>query len=111
MLLCSRAISLILVSFCKKFYGANACTPNLHLQCHLFLDYGPASAFWLFACERINGVLGSVSTNHHAIEAQLMRKFSRSQQAIKFVINREIKVLHSQLNVSKGSNKHDEFLY
>ena len=95
-LLCSRAIShantlklhALIVRFCKKFeelYGQNSCTPNLHLHCHLrecIIDYGPANAFWLFACERLNGVLGAVSTNHRSTEAQLMRKlnFCSSQQ-------------------------------
>ena len=88
-LICSRAISTgnvtkldyHLISFCKKFqetFGAAACTPNLHLHGHLkecMLDFGPSSSFWLFAFERLNGILGSVSTNHQAMEIQLMRKF------------------------------------
>ena len=59
----------------------------------------------------MNGVLGSVSTNHHAIEAQFMRKFTLSQHASKSMINsdaNEIQTLLSPLNVSKGSNKHDD---
>ena len=93
-LLCSRAITRnnvakmdgIIIKFCQKFqqlYGVGACTPNLHLHCHLkecFLDFGPAGAFWTFAFERLNGILGSYPTNHHAIEVQLMRKFCVSQQ-------------------------------
>ena len=120
-LICSRAITQnnalelhdILISFCKKFeelYGARACTPNLHLHCHLkecILDFGPASAFWLFACERLNGVLGAVSTNHHAVEAQLMKKFSSSQQALQSSRNSDLDLLLSPL-YSKGSLKYDE---
>ena len=119
-LLCSRAISQanalrlhdILICFCKKFeelYGASACTPNLHLHCHLkecILDFGPSSAFWLFACERLNGVLGAMSTNHHTIETQLMKKFSSSQQALQSVRNsdsNEIEMLLSSFHFSKGS--------
>ena len=91
--MCSRAISQAgvsqmdsyLISFCRmveELFGAGACTPNLHLHGHLqecFMDYGPSDAFWLFAFERLNGILGSVSTNHQAIEIQLMRKFLATQ--------------------------------
>ena len=123
-LLCSRAIShtnimelnSLLLSFCKNFeqlYGTDLCTPNLHLHCHLkeCFDYGLAAAFWLFACERMNGILGSISTNHHAIEAQLMRKFTTSQQALnsinKYDTN-EIEMLLTSSQVFKGSNRYDE---
>ena len=119
-LLCSRAITEdntvqlneILVRFCKAFenlYGIGACTPNLHLHCHLtecISDFGPANAFWLFACERLNGILGSVSTNHRAIEAQLMRKFSSSQQALQSMTNSsssETEQLLAPFHFSKGS--------
>ena len=65
-----------LISFCRsveQLFGPDACTPNLHLHGHLhecYMDYGPADAFWLFAFQRMNGILGSVSTNHQAIEIQ-----------------------------------------
>lgn len=99
--ICSRAISLdnvmqldsLLIRFCnsvKALYGANACTPNLYLHGHLkdcFLDYGPSSSFWCFAFERFNGILGAVSTNHQAIETQLMRKFISRQQALNKLSN------------------------
>ncbi len=83
----ARMDSLIL-KFCQTFqqlYGSSACTPNLHLHCHLkqcFLDFGPAGSFWTFAFERLNGVLGSYPTNHHSIEIQLMRKFCINQQVL-----------------------------
>lgn len=51
---------------------------NLHLHAHLkesILDYGPVYSFWLFAFERLNGILGSYHTNCHDISLQLMRKF------------------------------------
>lgn len=124
-LLCSRAISHtnvsklndLLICFCKKFeelYGADACNPNMHLHGHLkecILDFGPGSAFWLFACERLNGILGTVPTNHHAIETQMMKKFSSSQQALQSVTNsdsNEIEMLLSPFHFSKGSLKQDE---
>ena len=124
-LLCSRAISQtnvlelnhLLVCFCKKYeelYGASACTPNLHLHCHLkecLLDFGPANAFWLFACERLNGILGAISTNHHSIEAQLMMKFSSSQQALQSIAkseSSEVEMLLSPFHFSKGSLRYDE---
>ena len=43
------------------------------------MDYGPPHAFWLFAFEQYNGILGSYSTNKKAIEEQLMRKFCQNQ--------------------------------
>ena len=42
------------VGFCRQFeelYGADRCTPNMHMACHLkdcILDYGVLSAFWCF---------------------------------------------------------------
>ena len=39
-------------------FGKENCYPNLHMHCHLkqcLLDFGPASLFWLFAFERMNG--------------------------------------------------------
>jgi len=56
-------------------YGAEKCSPNMHLHLHLkqcILDYGTACSFWLFACERTNGFLSSLPNDHHLIEAQLM---------------------------------------
>ena len=124
-LLCSRAISQtnvlelnhLLVCFCKtieELYGVSACTPNLHLHCHLkecLLDFGPANAFWLFACERLNGILGAISTNHHAIEAQLVMKFSSSQQVLQSIAkseSSEVEMLLSPFHFSKGSLRYDE---
>ena len=72
----------------EELYGKMSCTLNLHLHCHLkycVIDYGPASAFWLFLCKRLNGVLGSVSTNHRYIESQLIKKYSLSQHALRSI--------------------------
>ena len=66
--------------FCVKFLNANgptACTPNMHLHLHLkecFDDYGPPHAFWCYAFERHNGMLGSFPNNQKNIEPQLMKK-------------------------------------
>ena len=38
--------------------------------------------FWLFAFERLNGIVGEVSTNNCSIEMQLMRKFLSNQQIL-----------------------------
>ena len=125
LLISSRAISQanisrmnsLLIQFCKTFesiYGSSACTPNLHLHCHLhecLVDFGPASAFWLFACERLNGILGSFPTNHHSIEVQLMRKFTVSQQALASLSGtegNEIAGLLHPFYFHKGSLKHEE---
>lgn len=76
-----------LLHFCRSFkalYGPEACTPNMHLHLHLkesLLDYGPVYAFWHFAFERFNGILGAYSTNNKGIEVQLMRKFLNQQKA------------------------------
>ena len=88
-LLCRRQISVrevqdadtLLNSFCVTFenlYGKEFCTINLHLHGHLaacIQDFGPVYSFWLFAYERLNGVLESFHTNSHNIAPQLMRKF------------------------------------
>ena len=94
-ILCTRLINVrdivtaeaFLVQFCRtyeNFYGAEHCTPNMHMQLHLrdcLLDYGPVHAFWCFAFERYNGILGAYPTNSRAIEPQIMRKFLREQEA------------------------------
>jgi len=53
-----------------------------HLHLHLkesFLDYGPPHAFWCFAFERYNGILGSYHTNKKSVESQFMKKFLTNQ--------------------------------
>lgn len=51
---------------------------NLHLHGHLkecIEDYGPVYSFWLFAFERLNGILGSYHTNNRNISVQIMHNF------------------------------------
>ena len=88
-LLCRRVISLeelkeadtLLETFCMKFeqyYGKKYCNMNLHLHGHLqscILDHGPVYSFWLFAFERLNGIMESFHTNNHDVSLQLMRRF------------------------------------
>lgn len=68
-------------SFCEIFeslYGKNSLTPNMHFAGHItdcILDHGPVYAFWLYAFERMNGILGSFQTSNHEVTIQLMRKF------------------------------------
>ena len=82
------------------------CTPNLHLHCHLserISDFGPGHVFWLLGCERLNGILGSVPTNHSGIEMQLVRKFSTSQQVLHtFLQNTNQGILGTHL-IAKGT--------
>ena len=92
-ILCRRKISQaqlqdadkFIAEFCELFsrlYGPTCCTMNMHLHGHLvscIQDYGPVYAFWCFAYERLNGVLGSYHTNHHHISAQFMRRFLDSK--------------------------------
>ena len=66
----------------EKLYGAELCMPNMHMHLHLkeiFIDYGPASAIWLFSFERYNGLLGSYNTNMRDIGPQIMRHFMLNQ--------------------------------
>ena len=54
----------------------------MHLHLHLkesFLDYGPPHAFWCFAFERYNGILGSYHTNKRSVESQFMKIFLTNQ--------------------------------
>ena len=78
-----NADELLNSSFCvafEKLYGKEycTCTINLHLHGHLascIEDFGPVYSFWLFAFERLNGILESFHTNSHNIPPQIMRKF------------------------------------
>lgn len=71
--------------FCTKFqllYGKESLTPNMHLIGHItdcIRDHGPVYAFWLYAFERVNGILGSFKTSNHNVTVQLMRKFLSMQ--------------------------------
>ena len=75
----------LLLSFCTGFeqlYGREACTPNLHMHCHLkecVLDVGPLHSFWCFSFERYNGILENMKMSWHAPEVQLIHKFSSLQ--------------------------------
>ena len=75
----------LLLSFCSGFerrYGREACTPNLHMHCHLkecILDVGPLFSFWCFSFERYNGVLERMNKTWNAPEVQLIHKFANLQ--------------------------------
>ena len=43
-------------------------------------DYGPVYAFWLFAFERMNGIMGSFHTNNRSIPVQLAQRFFNSKE-------------------------------
>lgn len=61
-----------------QLYCADHCTINMHLHLHLadcVLDYGPVYAFWCFAYERMNGILGSYHTNNHYISVEFANRF------------------------------------
>ena len=88
-ILCSRIIKpheiaeahKLLTDFCiqtEALYSPKYLTPNMHLHLHLqecIRDFGPVYSFWLFAFERMNGLLGGYPTNNRSVEIQLMRKF------------------------------------
>ena len=71
----------LLIRFCLMFetlYGKNACTPNMHMVCHLrdiMLDYGPVYGYWCFSFERYNGMLESMHKSWINPEKQLLEKF------------------------------------
>ena len=70
-----------IVEFCKKFQdlcGNEACTPNMHMACHLkscLLDFGPLAAFWAFSFERYNGTLEGLQKSWIVPEKQMFQKF------------------------------------
>ena len=92
-LLCSPSIYIndvnkadeLLVTFCTKhqeLYGAQSCTPNMHMHCHLkqcLIDVGPLHAFWCFSFERYNGMLEKMQQTWQSPEIQLVHKFSKLQ--------------------------------
>lgn len=74
-----------LVLFCRQFenlYGAERCTPNMHMSCHLkdcMLDYSVLSAFWCFPFERMNGILEGMKKSWVSPEKQMFSKFINLQ--------------------------------
>lgn len=84
-----------LLKVCTRFeelYRKAACTPNMHLHCHLketVTDYGPIHSFWCFSFERYNGILGSIKTNNRSIELQLMRKVTTLRCIDNISLNQE----------------------
>ena len=74
-----------LVGFCTQFeerYGAEKCTPNMHMACHLkdcILDYGVLSAFWCFPFERMNGILEGMKKSWVSPEKQMFSQFINLQ--------------------------------
>lgn len=85
-----------------------------HLHCHLqesLLDFGPASSFWSFPFEGLNGVLRSVQTNHQCIEIQLMRNFCSNQHVLQTFENSSddvLKQLFSPVLSSVGTLEYEE---
>ena len=66
----------LFMEFClafEKLYGAESCTINLHLHCHIaecLRDYGPAHSTWCFSFERYNGVLGGMPNNNRSLQVE-----------------------------------------
>lgn len=126
-LLCRRTITEkqaldadnFLMEFCRTFeslYGKENCTINMHLHLHLSMcvrDFGPIYAFWLFAFERLNGVLGAFHMNSRDITLQLMRRFLRiSENGIENwpkEYRNDLSPLIEKCIYSKGSLKHISF--
>ena len=69
----------------QQLYGPSTVTPNMHLHCHLkevVNDYGSVYAFWLFAFERCNFIMGNTKTNRRNIEVQLMKQVEKYKQLV-----------------------------
>ena len=81
----------LIIRYCQQFqdlYGKEACTINMHLACHMaecIRDFGPLHTFWCFGFERMNGRLGTIPTNKHAVEVELMRRFVDGMRLHSFV--------------------------
>ncbi len=79
----------------------------MHLHLHLkqcILDFGPPQAFWCYAFERYNGILGSVHTNRRSIESQLMQTFCQEQDLNHLSLLSDPEFLNLMLLVSKERN-------
>ena len=87
----------LLLKFCKRcveLYGPFSITPNMHLHCHLancIRDFGPSHAFWLFAFERYNGLLGNEPNNNRSVEIQLMQRFLKDNISLQLLSENEEK--------------------
>ena len=87
---------------------------NLHLHAHMktcILEYGPVYSFWLFAFERLNGILEAYKTNSHDITVQLMRRFLSSRDcSVQFwpeEFKRDFSSMLENCSYSKGSLSHE----
>lgn len=75
----------MLLSFGSCFerrYRRQACTPNLHMHCHLnecILDVGPLFLFRRFPFERYIGILEKMNRTWPAPELQPIHKFAISK--------------------------------
>ena len=109
-----------LVGFCTQFeelYGAERCTPNMHMACHLkdcIIDYGVLSAFWCFPFERMNGILEGMKKSWVSPEKQMFSKFINLQSLSIFtakehdsgflcLLNKENIILHTDDEAGSSS--------
>ncbi len=119
--LCGRSITendvkvadLLLVKFCSRvhqLFGHDFVTPNMQLHNHLascVRDFGPIHAFWLYALERYNGLLGNLPHNNQAIEIQLMQRFKRDNCSLDLISQGNSKHLFEEFGeVVLGHAKH-----
>ena len=77
----------------QQLYGDYACTPNMHMHCHLekcILDVGPIYSFWCFSFERYNGILEKMRKSWKSPEAQFIRKFVHFQELQHINVNKVI---------------------
>ncbi|KAJ7120571.1 hypothetical protein C8R43DRAFT_1136739 [Mycena crocata] len=91
--------------------------PNHHLAMHylpIFIRFGPAYAWWLFAFERFNGILEKVNLNGHAggeMELTLLRDWILKQRVHELVASLppdaspQEKKLIARLSTEHGSNR------
>jgi hypothetical protein len=95
---CVEEIGVRVEKYCRMFehiYGSNKITPSQHFITHIvdcIRDYGPCHVFWLFAFERVNGMLTKASTNNKFVALTIMRHMV-SYQASRRVVGNGLVVL------------------
>ena len=85
----------LLLQYCALYlraFGAEGCTINTHVACHLricIIDYGSVSAFWLFGFERQNGIIQHYNSNCFNPASQAMKCFMMRQTLLMHDVHME----------------------
>ena len=84
----------------------------MHLHGHLrdcIENFGSVNSFWLFSFEQYNGLLESINTNNHDIEAQIMNEFDCMDRILNLskavnIENKEMKTVFDKYIPGKRQN-------